>query len=72
MIPISFFRNHDPSEVEMRVVPIKTRRDYKRTLAEIEGLMGAKRGTPDGDRLDVLVRLVEAWEARHFPLDLSD
>ena len=34
--------------------------------------MMAKRGTPDGDRLDVLVTLVEAWEAKHYPLDLPD
>jgi HTH-type transcriptional regulator/antitoxin HigA len=53
----------------MRIAPIKTRRDYKRTLEEIEGLMNAKRNTPAGDRLDVLVTLVEAWEAKHYPLD---
>ena len=34
--------------------------------------MGAKRGTPDGDRLDILVTLVEAWEAKHYMLDLPD
>ena len=34
--------------------------------------MHAKRNTPAGDRLDVLVVLVEAWEARHYPLDLPD
>ena len=41
-------------------------------LKEIEGLMTAKRNTPEGDRLDVLVTLVEAWEAKHYPLDLPD
>ncbi|MDE0123050.1 MAG: hypothetical protein OXN97_00580 [Bryobacterales bacterium] len=56
----------------MEIVPIKTRRDYRRTLKEIEGLMTAKRGTPEGDRLDVLATLVEAWEARNYPLDLPD
>ena len=34
--------------------------------------MGAKRNSPEGDRLDVLVTLVEAYEARHFPLGLPD
>jgi HTH-type transcriptional regulator / antitoxin HigA len=48
----------------MDVTPIKTRRDYRRVLKEIEGLMNAKRATPEGDRLDVLVTLVEAWEAK--------
>jgi len=56
----------------MDISPVKTQRDYRRTLKEIEGLMGAKRGTPDGDRLDILVTLVEAWEAKHYALDLPD
>jgi HTH-type transcriptional regulator/antitoxin HigA len=56
----------------MDIAPIKTQRDYRRVLKEIEGLMMAKRNTPEGDRLDVLVTLVEAWERKHFPLDLPD
>ena len=56
----------------MESMPIKTKRDYLRTLKEIEGLMAAKRHTPEGDRLDVLTTLVEAWEAKHYPLDEPD
>lgn len=56
----------------MNITPIKTQRDYRRALKDVEGLMMAKRGTPDGDRLDVLITLVEAWEAKHYPLDLPD
>jgi HTH-type transcriptional regulator / antitoxin HigA len=56
----------------MDIAPIKTDRDYRRTLKEIEGLMSAKRNTPEGDRLDVLVTLVEAWEERHYPMDAPD
>lgn len=56
----------------MEIVPIKTNEDYRRTLKEIEGLMTAKQGTSAGDRLDVLVTLVEAWEARNYPIDLPD
>ncbi len=56
----------------MDIAPIKTKRDYHRMLKEIEDLMTAKRNTPEGDRLDVLVTLVEAWEAKHDPLDLPD
>ena len=52
--------------------PIKSRHDYRAVLKEIEGLMNARRNTPQGDRLDVLATLVEAWEARHYPLDLPD
>ena len=56
----------------MDIAPIKTQRDYRRALKDIEGLMAAKRNTPEGDRLDVLVTLVEAWERKHYPLDLPD
>jgi HTH-type transcriptional regulator/antitoxin HigA len=56
----------------MEITPVKTQRDYRSALKEIEGLMNAKRNSRDGDRLDVLVTLVEAWEAKHYPLDLPD
>ena len=56
----------------MDIAPIKTQRDYRRALKRIENLMTAKRGTPEGDCLDVLVTLVEAWERQHYPLDLPD
>ena len=53
----------------MSIEPIKSERDHRRTLEEIETLMTAKRHTPEGDRLDVLATLVEAWEAKNHPLD---
>lgn len=56
----------------MDIKPIRTKKDYEATLKAIERLMGAKPGSPEGDRLDVLVTLVEGYEARHFPLDLPD
>jgi HTH-type transcriptional regulator/antitoxin HigA len=56
----------------MDIAPVKSQRDYRRVLKEIEGLMSARRNTPQGDRLDVLVTLVEAWERKHYPLDLPD
>jgi HTH-type transcriptional regulator/antitoxin HigA len=56
----------------MEIEPIKSKRGYRRALREIEGLMHARRNTPQGDRLDVLVALIEAWEAKHYPLDLPD
>ena len=59
-------------EKKVDIAPIKNQRDYKRPLKEIEGLMRAKRNTSKGDRLDVLVTLVEAWEAKHYPLELPD
>jgi HTH-type transcriptional regulator/antitoxin HigA len=56
----------------MDIAPLKNRHDYRQALKEIETLMQAKRNTPEGDRLDVLVTLVEAWERKHYPLDMPD
>jgi HTH-type transcriptional regulator / antitoxin HigA len=56
----------------MEIKPIRTKADYERALREIERLWGAKDGTPDGDRLDVLATLVEAYEHKHFPIDPPD
>jgi HTH-type transcriptional regulator/antitoxin HigA len=52
----------------MDIAPIKSHRDYRRALKEIEGLMSAQRNSPEGDRLDVLVALVEAWERERYRL----
>jgi HTH-type transcriptional regulator/antitoxin HigA len=56
----------------MEIKPIRTKADYKAALKGIESLMGAHRNTPQGERLDVLVTLVEAYELKHFPLELPD
>lgn len=56
----------------MEIAPIKTEADYDAALAEIAGLMEAAADTPEGDRLDVLVTLVEAFEARHYAIDPPD
>ena len=56
----------------MQVKPIKTKKDYRAALKEIESLMNARINTPEGDCLDVLVTLVEAYERNHFPMELPD
>jgi HTH-type transcriptional regulator/antitoxin HigA len=56
----------------MEIKPIKTKADYRAALKEIEGLMAAERDTPEGERLDVLATLVEAYENKHYRLDLPD
>ncbi len=53
----------------MDIHSIKTAADYRAALREIESLMAAEPGTPEGERLDVLAALVEAWEGEEFPLD---
>src|SRR5439155_18104565 len=56
----------------MEIKPIKSDRDYRRALREIEELMDARLNTSQGDRLDVLTMLVEAWEEKHHPIDAPD
>jgi HTH-type transcriptional regulator / antitoxin HigA len=51
----------------MEIQPIRTDADHHRALAEIERLWGAADGTPEGDKLDILVTLVEAYEERRWP-----
>jgi HTH-type transcriptional regulator / antitoxin HigA len=52
--------------------PIRSRADYTQALAELERLWGASKGTPRGDRLDILATLIDAYETEHFPIDAPD
>lgn len=52
--------------------PIRTEADYDAALAEVERLWGAKSGTPEGDRLDVLATLIDVYESKHYPMDPPD
>jgi len=58
----------------MIIKPNSTVKDHKAALADISKLMTSDPaiGTPKGDRLDVLVTLVQAYEAQHFPMELAD
>lgn len=56
----------------MQVRPIRSEKDHKEALRQIEELWGAALGTEDGDLLDVLVTLVEVYEREHFPIDAPD
>lgn len=56
----------------MDIKPIKNDADYRSALQSIEQLMMAEPDTPEGEKLDVLVTLVEAYEAKHFPMELPD
>jgi HTH-type transcriptional regulator/antitoxin HigA len=53
----------------MSVKPVRTRTEYARALVEIERLMGAKRGSRQADRRDILAALVAAYEAARDPID---
>ena len=52
----------------MEIKPIRTEEDYQDALKEIEQLWGADPGTPEGDRLEVLVTLVEAYEDHNYEI----
>jgi len=56
----------------MQLKPIKTDADHEAALKEIERLWGAAEGSADGDRLEILITLTEAYEEAHFPMDMPD
>jgi HTH-type transcriptional regulator/antitoxin HigA len=56
----------------MNIKPIRTDTDYRAALNEVETLMMAESNTPEGEKLDVLVTLIKAYERKYFPLDLPD
>ena len=65
-------RSNATEDGAVTVFPIRTASDHRRALAEIDRLMDARRGTPEGDRLDGLATLVEAWETTNDPMPLPD
>jgi HTH-type transcriptional regulator / antitoxin HigA len=56
----------------MNLKPVKNDAGHEIALKEIERLWGAREGTPEGDRLEILTTLVEAYEEARFPMDLPD
>ena len=54
------------------IKPIRSEADYDMALAEVDRLWGARSGTPEGDRLDVLATLIDAYESEHHPIDPPD
>lgn len=56
----------------MDIKPIKTEQDYNSAISRIEELWGARKDTPEGDELDLLVTLVESYEMKHYPIPPPD
>lgn len=56
----------------MDIKPIKTESDYRAALKAVESLMDAKQGSVEGERLDVLVTLIDAFEEKHYPMEPPD
>lgn len=58
----------------MNIRPIRTQKDYKQALRDLSRYFDnePEPGTEDGDRFEVLVTLVESYEAKHYPIDTPD
>ncbi len=56
----------------MEIKPIKNERDYERALRRVESLWKSPEGSPEGDEVDVLATLIEAYEREHYPMDMPD
>lgn len=56
----------------MTITPIRNEKDYRKALARMEDIFDAKRGTREGDELEVLSILVDAYENKHFPIGMPD
>lgn len=56
----------------MEIRPIRSDSEHDAVLREIENLWLAAPGTPEGDRLEILTLLAEAWEEQHHPIALPD
>ena len=56
----------------MEIKPIRSETDYERALRRVEQLWGSPKGTAQGDELDVLATLTEAYEREHYPMDLPN
>jgi HTH-type transcriptional regulator/antitoxin HigA len=56
----------------MRIKPIKTKKDYQQALERLELVFDAKKGTAEGDELDILGILIDHYENEHFPIELPD
>jgi HTH-type transcriptional regulator / antitoxin HigA len=54
----------------MNIKPIRNESDYNQALQRVEALWGAHASTPEGDEVDILIPLVEAYEREHYPIDL--
>lgn len=55
-------------DISEHLKPVKTKADYKKALKTIDKLWNAKPNTPEGDVLEVLTILVEAYENEHYPI----
>lgn len=56
----------------MKLKPIKTKKDYQQAMERLEVIFDSKRGTPEGDELEILGVLIDEYEKVQFPIGLPD
>lgn len=56
----------------MNIKPIKSEQDYQESIERLETLFDAKKGSPEGDELEILGILIDQYEKEQFPIDLPD
>lgn len=56
----------------MTITPIRNEKDYQRALARLEEIFDARKGSKEGDELEVLSKLVDTYENEHFPFGIPD
>ena len=56
----------------MDIKPIKNEKDYQQALKRLESIFDAKKGTKEGDELEILSILIDKYESEHFPIGMPD
>jgi HTH-type transcriptional regulator/antitoxin HigA len=59
-------------QFKMNISPIKSEKNYREALKKLEHLFDAKKGTPEGDELEILSILIEKYEDDQFKIDFPD
>ncbi len=70
--PIQSMTRSTQKPFKMNIKPIKTKKDYQQALVRLEEIFDARKGSANGDELEILAMLVDNYEAEHFPVGFPD
>ncbi len=60
------------TKFKMKIKPIRNEADYQKALERLEVIFDAKRGTEEGDELEILAMVIDNYENDNFPIDMPD
>ncbi|SNS09148.1 HTH-type transcriptional regulator / antitoxin HigA [Belliella buryatensis] len=60
------------TKFKMKIKPIKNEKDYQNALARLEVIFDAKKGTEEGDELEILSIIIDNYEKENFPIEMPD